>query len=69
MANALSTAIIALLLVTMVQNWKKDATDSPTERSGLILYTDHGTWVQYVGTPFGGVTPRLDKDGKPVLAK
>lgn len=36
----------------------RDDTESPTERSGVVLYTDHGTGCQYVGSPFGGVTPR-----------
>ena len=34
------------------------------KRSGLRLYTDHKTGLQYVGGGFfGGITPRLDEDG------
>jgi len=45
----------------------RDDTDSRSERSDMRLYTDHGTGCQYVkGGMFGGITPRLDKDGKPM---
>ena len=36
-------------------------------RSGLQIYVDHGTGVQYVGTMQGGLTPRVDHDGKPMV--
>ena len=34
-------------------------------RSGLAIYTDHRTGVQYVGND-DGLHVRVDKDGKPV---
>ena len=34
-------------------------------RSGLKLYTDHGTGCQYVSTG-GDIIPRLGRDGQPV---
>jgi hypothetical protein len=40
----------------------RDATDG-TERSGLALRTDAGTGCQYLLSPWGGVTPRLDNTG------
>lgn len=44
-----------------------DATDPPDRRSGLSLYTDHGTGCQYVAAGFfGELTPRLGADGKPI---
>lgn len=43
-----------------------DDTDLPTKRSGMNLYTDHGTGCQYLATPLGSLTPRLDADGKPI---
>ena len=44
-----------------------DDTDDPNgKHSGMMLYTDHRTGCQYVGTVLGGITPRLDRDGKPV---
>lgn len=55
-----------LLVVTILgRGYKRDSTDDPTgSRSGLVLYTDHATGVQYVGTAFGGITPRVALDGK-----
>lgn len=48
----------------------RDSTDSPTQRSGLVLYTDYGTGVQYVSSGwFGGIAVRVDRDGKPVTVK
>jgi hypothetical protein len=44
----------------------KDSTDSPTRRSGLRLYTDHLTGVQYIGNKYG-LTIRINKHGQPVL--
>lgn len=42
-----------------------DSTDAPPLRSGMRLYTDHGTGCEYLGTPFGGLTPRLNATGRP----
>lgn len=44
----------------------RDDTDSKTTRarSGLSLYTDYGTGLQYIkGGLFGDIHPRLDADG------
>lgn len=48
-----------------------DSTDNAAagERSGMVLYTDHLTGCQYVAPMFGGMTPRLDKDGNQVGCK
>lgn len=45
-----------------------DDTDQPKgtkkrKASGLTIYYDYGTGLQYLCTPFGGITPRLDADG------
>ncbi len=42
-----------------------DSTDkSKWGRSGLIVYTDNATWVQYLKAGlFGAATPRLNNDG------
>lgn len=65
--------LAAFVLVCLVCNWLgftgRDETDNKSERSGLILYTDHGTGVQYVGTILGGITPRLDANGNVVVKK
>lgn len=59
--------VTTLALAMVIGNWfsmaKRDDTDGK-DRSGLLLYTDYGTGCQYVGTMTGGLTPRLDKDGK-----
>ena len=44
-----------------------DDTDADAwNRSGMKIYTDHKTGVQYLGTVRGGLTVRVDKDGKPL---
>ena len=48
---------------------KRDETDSHDKRSGLVIYTDHGTGVQYVATIQGGLTVRVDENGKPMISK
>lgn len=68
MASALW--VVVLVWVTwLVVHRGKDDTDNKDKRSGLILYTDHGTGVQYVGTMWGSITPRLGQDGKPYIGK
>ena len=46
-----------------------DDTDPIGARSELTLYTDAATGIQYVGTVRGGLTVRVDKEGKPMLVK
>jgi hypothetical protein len=43
----------------------RDATDGK-ERSGLALKTDATTGCQYLVSPWGGITPRLDRLGKQI---
>jgi hypothetical protein len=43
-----------------------DDTDPPNRGSGLVIYTDARTGLQYLGTPSGGLTPRLDRDGRQI---
>jgi hypothetical protein len=69
MTNILAAIIIVLLLTMLWGRTNRDDTDGPNERSGLVLYTDHKTGVQYVGTVFGALHVRVDRDGKPVIAK
>ena len=42
-----------------------DATDDweNKKRSGVSIVIDYGTGVQYIATPIGGITPRLDSNG------
>ena len=47
-----------------------DDTDNPNgTRSGMKLYTDYGTGVQYLSVGDGQLIPRLGSDGKPMLVK
>lgn len=46
----------------------KDDTDSAMGRSGLRLYTDAKTGVQYVGNG-SGITVRVDAEGNPVVTR
>ena len=69
-------AIVAISLVANYFRWGYDDTDNMRpgkmfgSRSGLTLYTDYATGVQYVkGGLFGGSTPRLDSEGKPIVKK
>lgn len=51
-----------------VSAWNRDDTDGPDGRSGLVVFVDHATNVQYVAShPFGALTVRLGPDGKPLL--
>jgi hypothetical protein len=59
------TLLVIFIFVYFVGNAKRDSTDSPSKRSGLWLFTDHATGVQYVGAPLLGFTVRMDKGGKP----
>lgn len=58
---ALFLAINALYLLL----WPTDSTDiSRWKRSGLSVYTDNATGVQYVKAGiFGNITPRRNADG------
>jgi hypothetical protein len=44
----------------------KDDSDGK-KRSGLVVFTDYKTGVQYLSTPMGGLTVRVDENGKPIL--
>lgn len=72
--------IVAHLFTPLLVSWGTiktgDSTDlfepgkeKPVKRSGFAIVTDYGTGVQYLAMPLVGLTPRLDKDGKPMLAE
>ena len=44
----------------------KDSTDPIDGRSGLEIKVDALTGCQYLTTPKGGLTPRLDANGKQI---
>lgn len=51
--------------------WPYDDTDPPSGRSGLAAYTDNKTGCQYLRASGagGGLTPRLQGNGKQVGCK
>ena len=60
-------AILGFLLTPILETiTPRDATDSAYERSGMRLYTDHGTGCQYLATKEGHLSPRLHSDGAQV---
>lgn len=64
--DATAIVIICGMVVIVATRFSAfDDTDNHTtgERSGVSLYTDHLTGCQYLGTLFGGITPRLDQHG------
>lgn len=64
----IGAAVIALVKLL---NWliPYDDSDSPPRRSGMVIYKDHLTGCEYLGKFFGGVTPRLDTNGRQVCRK
>jgi len=66
MKTLLVFILFILILMTLQKYSNYDDTDDKEkkERSGLVLYTDHKTGLQYIrGGLFGGILPRLNIDG------
>lgn len=62
-------AILLWLTITLLYNAfaPHDSTDPKGGgRSGLGLKIDHGTGCHYLTAAWGGVTPRLDAQGKQI---
>ena len=56
----------AMLVFALINGYIiQDDTDGKS-RSGLVVYTDHKTGIQYLGAPLGGLTVRVDENGKPM---
>ena len=71
MSTILSAIWLACLLVVgagivglATQRDDTDAVDSP--RSGMYPHIDARTGCHYLSRPFGGITPRLDREGKQI---
>lgn len=66
--NLLALMIIGYLVFHNGFNiFKKDDSDSLTERSNLIVFTDYGTGNQWIKSfTDTTLTPRIDKDGRQV---
>lgn len=58
--------ILILFFVYLIIPSRKDSSDkSFWNRSGLTIYTDNLTGLQYMkGGMLGGITPRLDENGR-----
>jgi hypothetical protein len=63
----LAIGIIAVVIFNAARwglEWGKDDTDPEGKgRSGLTIYTDHGTGVEYLSDG-NGLTPRLTESGE-----
>ena len=67
MALALLLSILVLQFVGDVFSYGQDNSDPDHGRSGLRIYTDSKTGVQYVGNG-SGITVRIDANGNPVVS-
>lgn len=68
MALAILLSILVLQFVGDVFSYGKDNSDPDHGRSGLRIYTDSKTGVQYVGNGNGnGITVHIDANGNPVV--
>ncbi|MBF0448703.1 MAG: hypothetical protein HQL67_10925 [Magnetococcales bacterium] len=63
--------IAGVLIVTVVRVFGgRDNTDhSEGKKNDMRLHTDHETGLQYLSVALGGITPRLDTDGKQMSVK
>ncbi|MEM1191737.1 MAG: DUF6440 family protein [Pseudomonadota bacterium] len=60
-----AVSVLVLLGILWISGtFEYDSTDNGKERSGLKIFVDHKTGVQYLGTARGGLTPRVDRDGR-----
>lgn len=48
---------------------KDDSDKNFFTRSGMSVYTDYKTGLQYLGGSKGGIIPRLDENGKHIKIK
>lgn len=62
------SAALALTLMLGGDWTARDDTDSHEKRSGMRPHVDALTGCQYLSTPGGGITPRLDAQGRHMCA-
>lgn len=63
----LVTSFVMLLFTpAFLSQCGKDNSDPPDGRSGLTIYTDALTGCEYLSVMLGGITPRLDGDGRQI---
>ena len=51
MIDIAAALFIGFFVSHLLRGFKRDTTDAAGSRSGLILYRDHATGVQYVTAP------------------
>jgi hypothetical protein len=62
--------VIAVIVWWCLPSPRDDTDPIAGRRSGLVIYTDHKTGLQYLSAGFrGGITPRLDNDGNHMKAQ
>lgn len=57
---------VSVSIIQTVEPPPFDDSDLPGARSGMSVRTDHLTGCQYLAAPLGGLTPRLEMDGRQV---
>ncbi|MGJ8513117.1 DUF6440 family protein [Carnimonas bestiolae] len=62
MGGASTFAALVLIVASLFNH--HDSTDELGSRSGVKIVTDAKTGMQYLRTSGGGITPRVDADGK-----
>ena len=61
--------VIFLVGLWALDKWSpRDDSDSLNSRSGMTIHRDQLTGCEYLSR-FGGVTPRLDSDGKQICRR
>jgi len=64
---------LGIFIILMAFNFLRSTDDTDKSRwtrSGLVLYTDYATGIQYVkGGLLGGLSPRLNSEGKIMRSK
>lgn len=56
-------------LINRYTNIGRDATDPPLGKSDMKILTDYETGCQYLAGGRGGLTPRLDANGKHICVE
>ena len=67
--GVMTTVCVILLSIYLFTTPARDATDPPNGRSNLHLLVDHETGCHYLRAKGGGITPRLNANGKHICEK